>query len=217
MRRIAYAAVAGLVVAGIVAAVVLAGGGGDEDTNRLTAAAGCERLQSPAVLPSDHIAPPERATYNTNPPTSGKHYNAAGAGPITTGIHRSAVQYEGSVHNLEHGHIVIYYKESVGPAVANTLAEVVRADSRWRLLAPNPDMPFQVAFTAWGKLIGCNEPREAGLKALGDHFADRFQNKAPETVPGTPEPGTDTATPPAAASPTATSTAPSPSPTGTSP
>ena len=217
MRRLAMLGGVGVVIVAIVMAVMLLGGddGNTAEQNRLAAAAGCEQVSSPGVVTSTHINPPERGTYTTNPPTSGKHYNAAGAGPITTGIHRSAVQYEGSVHNLEHGHVVIYYKESVGPRIAGILAEVVRADPQWIMLAPNPDMPFQVAFTAWGKLQGCNTPNEAGLKAAAEDFVDRFKDDAPESAQGTPEAGTPTVTPPASPVPTA-SPSPSPTPTGTS-
>jgi hypothetical protein len=216
MRRLAMLGGVGAVIAAIILAVTLLGGGDDSspESNRLAVAAGCERVSNPNVIESSHIAPPERATYTTNPPASGKHYNAAGLGPLTTGIHRSAVQYEGSVHNIEHGHVVVYYKESVGPTIAGILAEVVRADPQWIMLAPNPDMPFQVAFTAWGHLQGCNSPNETGLKAAADNFVDRFKDNAPESVAGTPEAGTPTATPPASASPTA-SPSPSPSPTAT--
>ena len=209
--------VAAAVVA-IILLVTLLGGGGDVNTPesiRLATAAGCERISSPAITESSHINPPERTQFSTNPPTSGKHYNAAGLGPVTTGIHRAAVQYEGSTHNLEHGHVVIHYKESAGPAIAGVLAEVTRSDPRWILMAPNPDMPFQVAFTAWGKLQGCNTPIAAGLAAAAEDFIDRFKDKAPESGAGTPEAGTDTATPPASASPTASPSTPSsPAPTG---
>ena len=219
MRRIAMLGGVGVVIAAIILAVTLLGGdaGNTPEQNRLAAAAGCQQVSNPNIITSTHINPPERATYSTNPPTSGKHYNAAGLGPITTGIHRSAVQYEGSVHNLEHGHIVIFYKESVGPAIAGILAEVVRADPQWIMLAPNPDMPFQVAFTAWGHLQGCNTPNAAGLKAAAEDFVDRFKDDAPESARGTPEAGTPTATPPASPVPTTTgSPSPSPTPTGTS-
>ncbi len=215
----ALTGVAGLVIAGIVALFLLLGGDGNsEASNKLAAAAGCEPVEDPKVLPSSHINPPDRETFNTNPPTSGRHYNAAGVGPITTGIHRAAVQYEGAVHNLEHGHIVIYYKESVGQTIANILAEVVRSDPEWIMLAPNPNMPSQVAFTAWGHLQECNAPNEQGLKAAAEDFVKQFRDKAPESAQTTPEPGTDTATPPTSASPTGSaspSPSPSPSPTST--
>lgn len=218
MRRIAMLGGVGVVIAAIILAVMLLGGdeGNTPEQNRLAAAAGCDRVASHGIADSTHITPPQRGTYTTNPPTSGKHYNAAGLGPLTTGIHRSAVQYEGSVHNLEHGHVVIFYKESVGPTIAGILAEVVRADPQWIMLAPNPDMPFQVAFTAWGKLQGCNTPNEGGLKAAAEDFAERFKDNAPESARGTPEAGTPTATPPASPVPAA-SPSPSPTSTGTSP
>jgi hypothetical protein len=216
LRKMAMAGVAGLVIAGIVALFLLLGDENSAQSNRLAAAAGCEPVENPRILTSTHINPPDRETFNTNPPTSGRHYNAAGVGPLTTGIHRAAVQYEGSVHNIEHGHIVIYYKESVGPAIATILAEVVRSDPEWIMLAPaQPDMPAQVAFTAWGHLQQCNTPNEQGLKAAADDFVERFRNKGPEpNRPGSPEPGTDSAVPPTSASPTG-SASPGPSPTST--
>lgn len=210
------AGVAGLVVAGIVALVLTLGGDENpEESNRLAAAAGCDQVETKPILKSDHIPPPQKATYNSNPPTSGNHYNAAGQGPITTGIHRASVAYEGSVHNLEHGHIVIFYKESVGRAIADQLAAVVRSDPDWIMMAPNPNMPFQVAFTAWGKLQGCNAPNDQGIKAAADDFVKRFKNKAPESIKGSAEPGTETAVPPATATQSPTGS-PSPSPTSTS-
>jgi hypothetical protein len=219
MRKLAYFGIAGAVIAGIIAAVMFLGGDDvDPELNRLAAAAGCDPVQNPGIIASDHIAPPARGTYSTNPPTSGKHYNAAGLGPVTTGIHRAAVPYEGSTHNLEHGHIVIHYKESVGPVIAGVLAEIVRADPRWVMLSPNPNMPSQVAFTAWGHLMACDSPNEQ-IAAAGRKFAEEFKDDAPESAAGTPEAGTDTATPPVStASPTASptsSTPSSPSPTAT--
>ena len=207
------AGVAGLVVVGIVALFLLLGGDGNsEASNKLAAAAGCDPVEDPKILTSGHISPPETETFNTNPPTSGRHYASSGLGPLTTGIHREAVQYEGSVHNIEHGAIAIYYKESVGTAIATILAEVVRSDSGWIMLAPaHPDMPSQVAFTAWGHLQECNTPNERGLKAAAEDFVKRFRNKAPESIEGSPEPGTDTAEPPTSATPTG-SASPSPSP-----
>lgn len=215
LRKMAMAGVAGLVIAGIVALFLLLGGDDNSpESNQLAAAAGCERVENPKILTSTHINPPETENFNTNPPTSGRHYNAAGVGPITTGIHRAAVQYEGSVHNLEHGHIVIYYKESVGPTIANILAEVVRSNPPWIMLAPNQDMQSQVAFTSWGHLQRCNTPNEQGLKAAAEDFVKRFRNKAPESAQGSPEPGTDAAVPPTSTSPSPTGSAsPSPSPT----
>jgi hypothetical protein len=211
LRKMALTGVAGLVIAGIVALFLLLGGDGNtEESNRLAAAAGCEPVENPEILPSSHINPPDRETFNTNPPTSGRHYAGSGA-PLTTGIHRAAVQYEGSVHNIEHGHIAIFYKESVGPAIATILAEVVRSDAEWIMLAPAPaDMPSQVAFTAWGHLQECNAPNEQGLKAAAEDFVKRFRDKAPESIQGSPEPGTDSAVPPTSASPTG-SASPSPS------
>lgn len=212
------AAVAGLVIAGIVALVLVLGGDDNPaGSNQLAAAAGCDPVENPPLLDAKHINPPATATYNTNPPASGNHYNApGGAGPVTSGIHRGPVQYEGSTHNLEHSGIVIFYKESVGRSIADDLAEVVRSDPQWITLAPNPTLPSEVAFTAWGRLQECRTPNEQGIKAVAEDFVKRFRGKGPENVPGTVEPGTATATPPASATQSPSgSLSPSPSPTVT--
>ncbi|MGH2726188.1 MAG: DUF3105 domain-containing protein, partial [Actinomycetota bacterium] len=155
MRRMGIGGAIAAGVAGIILLIGLLGGGGNPaESNKLAAAAGCDPVKNPSIittLPS-HITPPATATYNTNPPTSGQHYNAAGFGPLTTGIHRASVQYEGSVHNLEHGAVVIYYKESIAQSTANILADVVRTNPEWIMLAPNSNMPATIAFTSWGRL-----------------------------------------------------------------
>ncbi len=224
LRRLGIFGALAAAVAGIILLVSLLGGGGNPaESNRLAEAAGCKPVENPPIittLPS-HINPPAKATYNTNPPASGQHYNAQGFGPLTTGIHRAPVEYEGSVHNLEHGAIVIYYKESIEQSTANVLADVVRSNPEWIMLAPNTSMPTTIAFTAWGHLQECDAPVEAGLEAAAKDFVKRFRNKAPESLRGTPEPGTDIAVPPVSAvtgspSPSPSpSVSPSPSPTAT--
>src|SRR5581483_2784265 len=57
----------------------------------------------------EHIARnAAHVAYNSIPPTSGPHYNDAGA-PTPWGIYQDPIQNEVQVHNLEHGGIVIQY------------------------------------------------------------------------------------------------------------
>lgn len=224
MRRIGIGGAIAAVIAGIILLISMLGGSSNPaESNRLAAAAGCDPVENPSIITTQpsHINPPARATYNTNPPTSGQHYFAAGVGPLTTGIHRAPVQYEGAVHNLEHGHVVIYYKESIPQPMANILAKVVRTNPEWIMLAPNtdPGMQSTIAFTAWGHLQECKNPNEAGLEGAAMDFVKRFRDNAPESAKTTPEPGTDTAVPPTTSSTGSPSpgASPSPSPTATSP
>jgi hypothetical protein len=189
LRKLYTTGITILVVVGLVAWIALAKANSakkDKEINRLAVAAGCDKLSNPKVTEGTHINPPATGSYNTNPPTSGAHYNAAGIGPVATGIHTTPVPNEGQVHNLEHGHIVIQYKQGLDPALLAALTDKVKTDAAWMMIAPRADMPFQLAFTAWGHLEGCNTPNTQAV-ALLTAFHDRFKNKGPEqNSPGTP-------------------------------
>jgi hypothetical protein len=64
-----------------------------------------------------HVAAGTRVKYTNCPPASGKHYNAAGQGPIDARVYGPDEQTipEGWLHNLEHGALVLLYK-CPGPA-----------------------------------------------------------------------------------------------------
>ena len=51
------------------------------------------------------------------------------------------------------------------------------------LLFPNPDMPYEVAVTAWTQLMGCDTfEGDATLDAIRD-FRDTYRGRGPENVP----------------------------------
>ncbi len=56
-----------------------------------------------------HVRPPQKAQYNSDPPTSGQHYSIAGQAPMAWGYYDKAVAPEYWIHNLEHGGVVILY------------------------------------------------------------------------------------------------------------
>ena len=59
-----------------------------------------------------HVSPGTKIRYAVCPPTSGNHYNAAGAGPLRPGFYgpSDAAGPGGWVHNLEHGYAVLLYR-----------------------------------------------------------------------------------------------------------
>jgi hypothetical protein len=62
-----------------------------------------------ATLPATHIPiGSARPEYNTNPPTSGPHYDI----PAPWGVHTAHLQDEALVHNLEHGGVIVNYNLS---------------------------------------------------------------------------------------------------------
>lgn len=60
---------------------------------------------SVAVIGETHIPAGQKATYNSNPPTSGSHYETW----IKAGIYDTIPIDEELVHSLEHGYIIISY------------------------------------------------------------------------------------------------------------
>jgi uncharacterized protein DUF3105 len=189
MRKIYTIGISAAVIAGLVAVILVAranSGKVAKEINAVATTAGCDPLNNPKVEAGSHISPPQTGTYNTNPPTSGQHYFAAGIGPVATGIHTTEVANEGFVHNLEHGHIVILYKQGLDASLLNALTQEVKGDPNWMLISPRTDMPYQLAFVAWGHLEGCKSPNAKAVDVL-KIFHDSFKNKGPEHAAGTPQ------------------------------
>jgi hypothetical protein len=183
-RRLMTIAGVVVVIVAIAAVIVFAQKGSKkktEDLNKLAAAAGCSNLEEPKDLGQGHIAPPETVQYNSTPPTSGKHYDS----PDQTGVHVAQIQNEVQVHNLEHGHIAIHYN-NISEDLTTKLEAVVKVDARRVIVEPYKTMSYKVALTAWGKIIGCNNPNDKVVD-LATEFAKRFKGKGPEgDIPGTP-------------------------------
>lgn len=197
-------------VALIVVWVVLARSGSNKaraTSAKIAKAAGCAEPRSFPIEGREHVAPPQRVTYGTNPPTSGNHYSA----PTQTGIHAQPVQDEQAVHNLEHGHVEIFYTPGqLSPAALTALEQFVRQDAAHRLILPRPNTPAPVAFAAWGESQVCAAPTDKIVDAARD-FARRFGGRGPESIPGTPVFETAAPSPPSSPLPTG---AASPSPSG---
>lgn len=203
-------ALAGLLAAGVVVAVVLLatsggsgvggkGGGplaaGDQAKAKLppakvkdlaaaAKAAGCE-LKSPPIEGSTHV--PGKVKYRTNPPTSGNHSPE----PALDGIYApaNAPEPENYVHSLEHGRVVFQYRRGTPAtriAQLETLGnEPINGKDAYKILVlqNNTNMPYAVAATAWGQLLGCKTFDDATFDALRD-FRTKYVDKGPE--PGIP-------------------------------
>ena len=144
----------------------------------------CGTIVTPyAVDPSPHITRCFPVVYSSNPPTSGPHYpNWAAFQTYTTPIPRGF-----TVHDLEHGAIVISYKCAGGCALelaalqafidARPADPACVAPTKSRIvITPDPllDAPFAAA--AWGFAL---TSQCFDLPALGA-FIDAHYAKAPE-------------------------------------
>lgn len=124
----------------------------------------------------DHVADGTEVDYDSEPPTSGPHY----ASPVAPNIFREVVPDEALVHNLEHGHIVIYYHPTQlsDESVAKITELHNEYDGAWDavLAVPRPDMDAELTLTAWTYKLELDEYDEE----LIDAFVDAYRGKGPE-------------------------------------
>lgn len=93
--------------------------------------------------------------YNSNPPTSGWHYGGAWLQPQ---VYREPQPDELMVHSLEHGMVVIHYRQDLDQASVAKLVELtgkLEQQSPCAVLVPRPTARLEVpiAVTAWARLL----------------------------------------------------------------
>lgn len=98
---------------------------------------------------SAHIPQGQKATYNSIPPTSGEMWPA----PAPWGIKDTTLANETTIHNLEHGGVVVAYN-NLTTAEVDQLKSIVRqlqsSGFPKVILQPYPDLrDAKVALTAW--------------------------------------------------------------------
>ena len=176
-----------------IGAVLLFTGDDDDDEPERSAQPADTRVQGPPALvkaataagctaqdhPSEgrqHVSGMPK--YRTNPPTSGPHSPQAAA----DGAWEVSPPVPALVHALEHGRIVMWHRKGDRRAVEE-LRKLGDEDSSKMILTPNTTgMPFRVAASAWGHLLGCPELNGNTLDALRA-FRDAYRGKGPEFVP----------------------------------
>jgi hypothetical protein len=126
----------------------------------------------------DSLADPVRTPYNSNPPTSGWH---VGSMVSPWGIQAEPVDDRVSVHNIEHGGIIIHYKPSLE---ANALTELKAIAGEFQrqnpcvLMVPRAEdqMDAPIVMTAWNYLLPLQTVDKDSMTLF---FADRV-GKGPE-------------------------------------
>jgi hypothetical protein len=206
-RRLQAALVAVLVIGAVVGGVIALTGGGSKSTGKgpkdtansgaklpapqqkdltkAAAAAGCVML-NPPIEGRSHVT--TKVKYKSNPPTSGNH----NPDPALDGIYGRAntPEPEHYVHALEHGRVEIQYAPSTSnqrEAQLETLAsEAINGKPAYKVLLfqNNTNMPYAVAATAWGHLIGCKTFTDKTFDALRD-FRLKWVDQGPEIIPPT--------------------------------
>lgn len=186
-----------LLVAAVLGFLFLGGGGNGEDTALAAQFRenGCEFQTLPAA-PNlrfkgeqlQHVPElPKGFKYNSTPPSSGIHTSET----VIFGIYDEPVPTISTVHNLEHGAVVIRYGPDVPQSEVGELSAFYLEDPNGLIVAPMPGLGDQIALTAWtfdqsrreeenyegeGRLAKCKRFDEDRFKA----FVDAYRGHGPE-------------------------------------
>lgn len=155
-------------------------------------AAGC-RLEHPPLEgsadPPRHVE--ETVAYKTNPPTSGDHSAVWSSDGSYVGVQTPAPEHY--VHSLEHGRILLQYKPGTPARTISRLQTVLKEPTKTDfgvdagngafalLFENNTSMPYAVAATAWGHLLGCTTTSDRMFDAIRA-FRTKYTLQAPEKI-----------------------------------
>jgi thiol-disulfide isomerase/thioredoxin len=132
------------------------------------------KVQSFESEGTTHVEAGTTIDYQTEPPTSGEHYDTW-TGP---GFYTSPEPDGNNVHSLEHGNVIIYY-DQLNPASLGTLSSWSRLfTGQWDavLLMPKEGLGSGIILTAWTKKLSLVQFDEAAAAA----FIDAFRGRGPE-------------------------------------
>jgi Protein of unknown function (DUF3105) len=159
-------------------------------------AAGCVTLDTPdSIARTDanrtHVQPGTKVPYATNPPSFGPHYPVPASDGVYPPSKTPATGY--IVHAMEHGRIEYQYSPSLPAANVKQLEALFNeGDGQWApkqmllLFQNQTKMPYAVAATAWGHVVGCKTWTPGVIDALRD-FRLAYTNLGPEQLGTGPE------------------------------
>jgi hypothetical protein len=114
--------------------------------------------------------------YNSNPPTSGPHYDK----PAREKFYTEPLPDEHLVHNLEHGDIWLSYRASTTPEQALRVIKGVR-DAKF-IATPRENTPNDICIAAWGRLDCFDLNGQPFPEERLTDFIKRYKNKGPEQI-----------------------------------
>jgi hypothetical protein len=149
-RRQTLLLIAGGAVAALAAvlAIVFLTGGGVDERAAIEKAGGTLESFPALANQSDHSDVPTLETkpkWNSSPPTSGPHYGA----PAVWDFYDTPVPLVQTVHNLEHGGVVIHYGPDVPKAEVDKIREFYLDDPNGLVVAPLPANKDKITLSAW--------------------------------------------------------------------
>jgi len=172
IKKAAVWACIALAAAGLIALFILPSGNEQ--------ALGADFSKEMPIEGSEHVAEGTDISYQSNPPTSGRHWPA----PLRDGVYDKEKPDQAVVHSLEHGRIWISYKPSIPEEAKQALLELARSRSLV-ILTPREKNETDIALVGWQRLDAFNLDGAAAFdqKRIFD-FISRYANKGPERVVG---------------------------------
>lgn len=137
--------------------------------------AGCSEIRTlPELVRQPHLQPTDPTPkYNSVPPTSGLHL------PTTApwGAVDQTIDEETLVHNLEHGGVIIHYKDISDSDIAK-IQDYVASTSDGVISQPNDKIDNPIALASWTRLQTCSKVSIRVIKA----FVKARCNHGPENL-----------------------------------
>jgi hypothetical protein len=144
------------------------------------AAAGCDELEEYPDAGRQHIdeiSEDKRTPYTTQPPTSGDHFAQGGRPPAPDFYTEPTRRPEIYLHNLEHGQILVHYKDLPDDQVS-VLEELQQDHGNSTTVMRNPEITKPVVITAWRYMQQCEKVSAEVI----EHFIEERCNKSPERL-----------------------------------
>ncbi len=117
-------------------------------------------------------------TSSQRPPVAGRR-----SAPARTGVYSSSPSVARLVGALRRGVVVVQYRPGLASIDVERLRHAFGSTAGLRIVTPDATtMPYLVAGTAWGRLIGCRRLDGNVLAALS-RFAVRYQGRGPDARP----------------------------------
>mgnify|MGYP001609000904 FL=1 len=127
-----------------------------------------------------HVDEGTSVQYQSNPPTSGNHWPV----PLSDGVYDTEKPDEAIVHSMEHGRVWVSYKPLIPDQTKKALEDLLKKYNG-TILTPRSANDTDIALAAWNRLdtFDLNSDGTFSENRITD-FIKRWQNKAPEFVPG---------------------------------
>lgn len=126
------------------------------------------------IISRDHIkVGQQHDPYNSNPPTSGPHYEQ----PANWGIYATEIPDEQLIHNLEHGGICISYK-NIDDATLDKIKTIARSNPGSVVVTPRDANEAPIVLASWGRLQSLDVFDETKIV----EFITHNKNKSPEPL-----------------------------------